>query len=380
MKPAAAASLLARARALLASGRPEMGADESRSPVGRYLDEARHLREVALMRRRWQAVAPASVLAQPGSWWSGDVLGVPLLLTRDGHGTLRAFLNVCRHRGARVVAAGEGCARERFSCPYHAWSYAADGALVGLPRREGFPGLRPEAIGLRPVAVLQRAGIVWVIPDPDCVGDHGNASLGAFVDELEGMGLGDHVAYAPRRLDVRSNWKLVVEGAFESYHVKTAHRDTIAPMFADNVQVVDEDGLNRRVFFVKENLRAGATLDDMHPREVGNLLYYFFPGTVVLVQPDHAQVTRLEPLAVNATRIVDFALIPEVPTTERARTHWDRNVKLYRDTFTEDYAQFEAIQAGLATGANEALRFGRFESALARFNEQLDAQLATVPA
>lgn len=378
MKDEVAADLIARARAVLASGRAEMGECEARSPIWRYLDETRYARELALMRRHPQAVAPASALAHRGSWWSGDVLGVPLLITRDGGGTLHAFINVCRHRGARVVAAGEGCGRERFSCPYHAWTYGADGALVGVPRREAFPELRSEAAGLRRVAVSQRAGIVWTVPDPGCAGDDINARLGPFVDELDAMGFGNHVAYAPRHLDVRSNWKLVVEGASEAYHVKIAHRDTIAPMFADNVQIVDEDGLNRRVFFVKENLRTRADTGEVSPRDVGNLLYYFFPSTVVLVQPDHAQVTRLEPLAVNATRIVDFALIPEAPSTERARTHWDRNVKLYRDTFTEDYAQFEAIQAGLVTGANDTLRFGRFEFALARFHEQLDAELAAI--
>lgn len=380
MKPEVAADLIARARAVLSSGLPEMGEHMVCSPVSRYLDGARHQREIAMMRRHPQAVAPASVLVRNGSWWSGDVLGVPLLVTRDGTGALHAFLNVCRHRGARVVAAGEGCGRERFACPYHAWIYAADGALVNVPRREGFPELQVETSGLRRLAVAQRAGIVWVIPDVAHADDDVSARLGAFVDELEGFGFADHIGYASRQLDVGCNWKLVVEGSSEAYHFKIAHRDSIAPLFADNVQIVDENGLHRRMFLVKEALRSTAGTAEVQPRDAGNLLYYLFPSTMILVQPDHAQVTRIEPTAIDATRIIDFALVPQAPDSERARTHWERNVELYREALGEDYAQMASMQSGLACGANTSLRFGRYEFALARFNEQLDGELARLAA
>lgn len=380
MKPQTAAALLARARAVLASGRPEMGEAMATSPVTRYLDPARVPRERALMRRHPQAVVAASALREPGSWWSGDVLGVPLLLTRDGAGALHAFLNVCRHRGARVVEAGQGCGRERFACPYHAWRYAADGRLCSVPRTEGFPGLALEQSGLRRLALAECAGMIWVIPDPACVDEDVRTTLGTFIDDLESFGLATHVAYASRTLELRCDWKLIVEGSSEAYHFKIAHRATIAPLFADNVQIVDEDGAHRRMFIVKEALRDQPAEAQPDPRAVGNVLYYFFPSTMVLIQPDHAQVTRIEPTALGHTQVHDVALIPEAPPNERARTHWDRNVQLYRDTLAEDYAQMESIQAGLASGANAELRFGRFEFALGRFHEQLDAVLAGSPA
>lgn len=374
------ARLLERARAVLRDGWPEMGQGEIRSPVSRYLDVSRHEREFALMRRYPQAVAPADALSLPGSWWSGDVLGIPLLITRDGNDTLHAFLNVCRHRGARVVEPGDGCGRLRFSCPYHAWTYAADGSLLAVPRREAFPELEPQKSGLRRLAVAQRAGIIWVVPDIACAADDIDAHLGEFADELESMGFSDHVPYAPRELDVSCNWKLIVEGGSEAYHVKTAHRPTIAPMFADNAQVVEERGLNRRMYFIKETLRDMQGTADIRLRDAGNFLYYFFPSTIILVHPDHTQVTRLEPLATDRTKLIEFALIPESPQSDRARMHWDRNVQLYRDTLGEDYAQMESIQGGLASGANESLRFGRFETALGRFNEQVEAELAAADA
>lgn len=377
MKADTAASLVARARAVLASGQPEMHATGASAPVERYLDAQRLQRERVLLRRYPHAVVAASVLREPGSWWSGDLLGCPLLLTRDGAGAVRAFLNVCRHRGARVVAAGEGCGRERFACPYHAWTYASDGRLAHLPRAEGFPDLDRDSAGLRQLAVGEAAGMVWVIPDPDCAEHDVRAVLGAYAVELEGLGLGSHVAYAPRTLDLRCDWKLIVEGSSEAYHFKIAHRDTIAPMFADNAQIVDEDGLNRRMLIVKEALReASGEIDAERLRSLGNLLYFFFPCTMILVQPDHAQLTRIEPGALGVTRVIDLTLIPEPPADERARTHWDRNVALYRAALAEDYAQMESIHAGLASGANRELRFARYEFALARFNAQLDAELS----
>jgi phenylpropionate dioxygenase-like ring-hydroxylating dioxygenase large terminal subunit len=378
VKDAVAAGLLARARAVLDRGAPEMGEVVHRSAVTRYLDPVRFERERRLHRRFPQAVIPASTVAQPGSWWSGDVLGVPLLITRDGGGTLHAHLDVCRHRGARVAPAGQGCGRERFTCPYHAWTYAADGRLLSVPRREGFPDLDAADSGLRRLAVTERAGIVWVVPDASCHAAARSDLLGGLADELESFGFTQHVGYAPRQIEVACNWKLVIEAASESYHFKTAHRDTIAPMFVGDAQVVDEDGLNRRIYLIKEALRGrdrsdGATF---RPRDFGNIVYFFFPSTLWLVQPDHAQVSRVEPVAPGRTRIVDVALVPEPPATQRASAYWERNVQLYRAALEEDYAQMAAMQAGMDSGANDALRFGRHEFVLARFNEQLDAELA----
>lgn len=377
MSPEIAADLLARASAVLACGRPEMGAGVVSSKVGRYLDPARFDLERQLMRGHPQAVVAAAELRTSGSWWSGDVLAVPILITRDKSGMLHAFLNVCRHRGSRVVEPGGGCGRERFSCPYHAWIYGADGGLLSIPKREGFPGVELEQSGLRRLAVAECAGIVWVIPDAAKSEIDIAAMLGPFILELKGFGFDHHVAYAPRRIELRCNWKLTVEGASEAYHFKLAHRDTIAPMFADNVQIVDEQGLHRRMYIVKECLRERKADEckPFDPRAFGNLLYFIFPNTVILVQPDHAQVTRMEPIAPGITLVHDFALIPEPPATDKAKTHWDRNVALYRATLGEDYALMESIQAGLDSGANAELRFGRFEFALARFHEQLDAEL-----
>lgn len=377
MTPAEASQLLQRARHALRSGAREKGEAVATSPVSRYLDAQRAQAEQRLLRRWPQPVIDVQSLSAPGAWWAGELLGVPLLLTRDADGRARAFVNVCRHRGARVVTPGCGADRQRFSCPYHAWTYGADGALTGLPAPDGFEGLARATLGLQPLALAEAAGLIWVVADAAAAATDVRASLQPFATELSGLGFDTHAGYAPRTRDLACDWKLIVEGSSEAYHFKIAHRDSIAPMFAENLQLVDDAGPHRRMTLVKESLRTAP--EDAALREHANLLYHFFPGTLILVQPDHAQVTRLEPLGPGRTRIHDLALVPQAPHTESAQRHWDRNVAIYRRALDEDYAQMESVQAGLASGANRVLHFGRHEFALARFNARLDAELA-VPA
>src|SRR5262249_38850931 len=115
-----------------------------------YTDPERFGREVeVLFRRHPLLVALSCELPQPGDWRSDDYTGVPILLVRDRRGTARAFLNVCRHRGAKVA---QGCGNAKaFACPYHAWSYDLSGRLTFVPDERNFPGLEPERRGLRPL-------------------------------------------------------------------------------------------------------------------------------------------------------------------------------------------------------------------------------------
>src|SRR5690606_26922362 len=162
--------------------------------------------------------------------------------------------------------------------------------------------------------------------------------------------------FASRSYLVKANWKLLVDGAFEAYHFKIAHRNTIAHMFTDNLQIVDEFDLNRRLYLLKANFDPASPppRDQFQPRDYGNIIYYFFPNTTFLVQPDHTQFSTLEPLAPDLTRVHETTLLPQTPDSEKARSYWQANVDLYRRTLAEDYDLAESIQSGLASGANEA--------------------------
>lgn len=376
-----AAELHRRATTVLLAGRSDAEGQGDRIPVDQYLDETMAHQELGLLRRHPQPVAGSSSLAaSPGAWLSLTHFGVPLLLVRQESGRVQAFMNVCRHRGARVVPEGSGSGARAFVCPYHAWTYRPDGGLRGVPEAFGFPCLKQEESGLRPLATAERAGVVWVVLDPALSAEDSRVHLGALMDNLESLaGLRTPVAYAPRSYEVQANWKLLVDGAFEVYHFQVAHRETIAHMFMHNLQVVDEFGLHRRLYLLKSKFaKDRPEAAGFDPRRYGNLTYFFFPNTTILVQPDHAQLSSLEPLGATRTRVHELTLIPEAPASDKATAHWDANVALYRRTLAEDYALAESIQAGLASGANEALRFGTFEYSAPRFHAQLRQQAAAM--
>lgn len=370
-----------RATAALQTGRSDAEGEGEQVPVDQYLSETTAHGELALLRRHPQPVAGSSALASPGAWLSLTHLGIPLLQVRqEESGQVQAFINACRHRGARVVPEGSGSGARAFVCPYHAWTYRPDGGLRGVPEAFGFPCLRQEESGLRPLATVERAGVVWVVLDPALPAGDPGTHLGALMDNLESLaGLRTPVAYAARSYEVQANWKLLVDGAFEAYHFQVAHRETIAHMFLHNLQVVDEFGLHRRLYLLKAKFsKDRPEAAGFDPRRYGNLTYFFFPNTTILVQPDHAQLSSLEPLGPARTRVHELTLIPEAPTSDKAAAHWEANVALYRRTLAEDYALAESIQAGLASGANEALSFGTFEYSAPRFHAQLRQQLAAL--
>jgi phenylpropionate dioxygenase-like ring-hydroxylating dioxygenase large terminal subunit len=373
-----AVSIHGRVLSALQTQRGDADAAEGSVDVDRYLSASVFAEEQLLFRRCPQPVAAASSLPRPGCWLSLTFMGVPLLLVRQESGEVQAFLNVCRHRGARVVPEGQGEGARSFVCPYHAWSYRLDGTLRGVPQAFGFPDLKQEDSGLRKLATVQRAGVVWVILELAKAQQDLNESLGELMDGLESLqGLRDPAGYAQRSYEVEANWKLIVDGYFEAYHFRVAHQATIAHMFLDNMQIVDEFGLNRRLFLCKSTLaREQPAIEDFNPRRHGNIIHFFFPNTIFLVQPDHAQLSWLEPLDAGRTRLHEITLIPQAPDSDKAKQHWDANVELYRRTLAEDYVLAESIQAGLASGANRVLRFGTFEFSAPRFHAQLEQQVA----
>lgn len=360
------------------AGRAAADAHGDQVQVSQYTSEAVASEELRLLRQHPHPVAASSSLPSPGAWLSLTHFGVPLLLVRQESGRVQAFVNVCRHRGARVVPEGSGSEARAFVCPYHAWTYQPNGALRGVPESFGFPCLKQEESGLRKLATVERAGLVWVILDPSMSQSDPGEHLGPLMDNLESLaGLRTPVAFAPRSYEVEANWKLLIDGSFEAYHFKVAHRQTIAHMFVNNMQIVDEFDLHRRLYLIKERFpEEKPEVTGFDPRRYGNLIYFFFPNTTLLVQPDHAQLSCLEPLGATRTRVHELTLIPEAPASEKATAHWEANVALYRRTLAEDYALAESIQSGLASGANEVLTFGTFEYIAPRFHSQLQQQIA----
>ncbi len=373
----APATLWREARRAIGGQDRQRGAP-SLSPVERYLDPERHASETAALRGLPHAIAPLARLAAEGDWLSTSLLGVPVLVSRGDDGVLRAFINVCRHRGARVAPADAcGSGRSRFVCPYHSWTYDSRGSLVGRPHEDDFPHAPREERSLVPLPVAVRCGLVWVVPRAMEAFDWDDY-FGPLAAELQALGF-DAGAPSPheRRFVQPSNWKLVLDANLESYHFQYAHRATIAHLFHDNVVQQASFGRHQRIVLPKRTLAESAVDDDSVAgwEQLGrhsNVIYYFFPGTFVLWEGDHANVFNVTPETSTSCATASWMIVPGAQHALRSAAHWERNWKIFWDAIDEDFALAASMQAGLATGANAALTFGTNEFACELFERAVD--------
>lgn len=338
------------------------------SPMTDYSDAERFERErQRIFHAVPRIVAHTSELAGDNAFLRRTVNGLPLLIARGDDNEIRVFLNVCRHRGTRLVDDPAGC-RQRFSCPYHAWTWNNRGEFLNAPHFEaGFPGLDRAELGLRTLASESRHGFVWLIPEActDPLDDY-LQGLEHDLDWADTAGLTVHQSDVQTR---QCNWKFVVEGGIEAYHFRVAHRDTIAQLFNDNLSSYACFGPHLRSVLPRSTLPALAAQaqGDWNIREHANVLYSIFPSTSLLVQSDHVVWIQLDPLAVDRTQLTVTTLKPAAGTAPDS--YWDKHHGLSLTTLDEDFALAESIHTGLASGANQTLKFGRFEGALHRFND-----------
>jgi phenylpropionate dioxygenase-like ring-hydroxylating dioxygenase large terminal subunit len=348
-------------------------------PVDRYLDDDVLARERQLLRRHPVVVGFASEVARPGSVLAQDHAGAPVIVTRAADGELRAFFNACRHRGTKIVT-GSCNAQQKLVCPYHGWSYDLAGRLRGVPHRSEFSGVDLETKNLVELPVWERFGLVFVqltpaerAPPADI-----DAALGPFARDLVSFGFDSHVLFAPSVRTRNVNWKLVLDGSWETYHFRTTHEETIAPLFFDNTGVFDWAEPNLRMVLPKRSILELRSADrgEWRIRPHANLIYSVFPNTIVLVQPDHAMVLTLWPAAVDRTVVLAGMLIPEAPSTDKAIAYWQKNETIFWDAIEEDVEMGERIQATLASGANPTLTCGRAEHLIGKYQQALDRALA----
>ncbi len=355
--------------------RRPMDGDEALVSVGSYRDPARFERErERVFRSALNVVTASSRVARPGDFITAEVCGVPTIVARGDDGQLRAFINVCRHRGATVELKSAGNCK-RFVCPYHAWTYNNDGSLHRVRHPEGFPTLRAEEHALVELPCLEAAGLVFVCPSPNTAPE---ALPEALVEELEAM-LGSHPRiYASTTRTWRANWKLIVEGGIESYHFKVAHKDSIASFFGDTNSVWERMGQHLRSVLPKSSIveLEGVSRDAWNIREHTHIVYTLHPNAMVLTQRAHFDLVLMTPLSVDSTQIQILTLgaAPERgDLTPQSRAFFEKNHAFSVRTLDEDFSIAEQIQRGLSSGANTHFRFARFEGALSDWRKAIDA-------
>lgn len=242
-----------------------------------YVDPARHAAERVAFRKVPILACLSNDIASPGDKLLFDALGPEILILRGEDGAVRAFLNMCPHRAARLVTSCDH--RKRMTCRFHGWTFDLAGKLVGLPGPEGFAGLDREARGLVAVPVAEWAGMVFVRADPDSGPIDVEAWLGPMAVELAHLELDRARPMRHSRLESATNWKLAWDTYCESYHFATLHATTVAPRLVSNVMALTAHGRHARMGFPRKDWYALAKAPEAEwPDENFGGNYFIFPN------------------------------------------------------------------------------------------------------
>jgi phenylpropionate dioxygenase-like ring-hydroxylating dioxygenase large terminal subunit len=373
------ASQLGRIRDQLFAGRLEWQA--SAAPVAHiavenYFDDGIRAREIERLFRPLPLIVGHAGELPPGHVLAHDEYGVPMLLARDAEGRFRAFLNVCRHRGMRLVDAGAPpAAKASVVCPYHGWTYRLDGALRHRLHAESFDRCDARDENLVALPAEERNGLLWVVPTPGASIDVA-AFLGGLDGELPFCGIDRLRLFRTVRAHYPANWKLIVDAFLEAYHIRVLHKDTIYPFFADGLTAAERFGPHIQSLVARREAETWANEGAVPPTDMAALCelvtpsHVVFPNTITIFHPDYLSLVTLYPAGPETLSWTHRMLIPQDRATPDWAPHWEKTFRLIEEGVfqKEDIACAIGIQQGLRSGANRHLTAGRAEQAIGWFH------------
>ncbi|MGC6511145.1 MAG: aromatic ring-hydroxylating oxygenase subunit alpha [Parvibaculales bacterium] len=337
----------------------EGAVQERHVPADVFFDPVRFQQEKeALFRNTPQPVAFSAEIPDANSFLAIEVMDVPVVLTRNQEGVLKAFLNACPHRGGKIA---DGAGRKKLlTCEFHGWSFSPDGDLIARPQEECFTSPKSE-LGLTELPVSEDSGIVILGLDLSVRVDPAQAGYEPIADELSLYDLKQYKILDRRTYEVAANWKLINDLSLESYHFDVLHRDSVATVLS-GYSVFDTYGQCSRWAFPWLTIERLAELDetDWPDQLEGSCTYTLFPGVMVIVNASGAQMIRAEPgMSPGQTKVSFVGLAhPDMDATE-ARQGFEFGGKVFveEDLQAAENCQkgLEASQRDLIIGTNEPL-------------------------
>ncbi len=343
-------------------------------PANYYTDPELFRREIErFFFQSWFCAGRTAFIPHPGDYFLREIAGESIIVTRDSAGNPRAFYNVCRHRGTRMCTAAEGHFGNRIQCPYHGWTYALDGRLIGAPHMDE-PGFAREEYPLHEVKTAIWDGHLFLHSGGSSNAAKPLALPGRFRPwRMEELVLHKRITY-----DVKANWKLAVLNYNECLHCPILHpalnrltdylgADNAPPGesyiggsmgFRDGAQTMSTDGKRRRDY-----------LPGLSEDERRKVCYYtIYPNLMLSLHPDYMMVHTLWPKAVDRTEILcEWYFHP----AEMAKPHFtaDDVIDFWDTTNREDWSIVELSQLGIQSRAYRPGPYSRREELLHAFDQ-----------
>jgi Rieske 2Fe-2S family protein len=314
-----------------------------------------------LMDKQWRCVGRADSISEPGAYFLQSIGKESLIILRDRKsGGIRAFYNVCRHRGTRICEAAQGHFGETIQCPYHAWTYSTDGRLIGAPHMQEAADFDKADFPLKAVAVHEWEGFIFIHlgenPEPFEV------ALAPLIGRFERFNLsrlkiGKRIEY-----DVNSNWKLVFQNYSECLHCPVIHPElsSLMPYTSGANDLVEGAVLGGYMVISSPNKSmtmtgrsCGLPLGDLSGDDLQRAYYYtIFPNLMLSIHPDYVVYYTLWPVAVGKTKVVcEWMFTPE--SFGRPDFNPEDAVEFWDTTNKQDWHITEMSFAGISSRSYE---------------------------
>ncbi len=293
-------------------------------------------------------------IADPESFFTFDVAGEPIVVTRDKSGTLRAFSNVCRHR-AGPIAQGSGC-KHVLQCAYHGWTYTLDGVLIGTPEIDGVEFFDRSKFGMVPLRVDTWQQFIFVNFDENA------PSLSTWLGKIpeqakdfpfEGLALAERRHYI-----VNCNWKVYVDNYLEGYHIPIVHPGLMKEIDYPRYRIETSRYHSQQLGPVKE-IRPGDTNERVYPPSVGlkeALYFWVFPNLMLNFYPDNIQTNIIVPLSQEKTMAI-FEWYFQDADSEKVRARAKKAIDFSEVVQQEDMHICEDVQRGLNSSLYDRGRY-----------------------
>ncbi|MEZ6024365.1 MAG: aromatic ring-hydroxylating dioxygenase subunit alpha [Hyphomonadaceae bacterium] len=345
-----------------------------------------------IFRQAWHIVGHVNDAPHPGDYITLALLGERVLTVRGEDGALRSFHNVCRHRAATLAPEARGSCGHRLVCPYHAWSYGLDGALMNVPKWQGFDTLDKAAHGLAPVEQEIFHGFIFIrfAPGLPSVAD----MMAPYAEELASYRLEDlvpngRVTLRPRQL----NWKNVADNYSDGMHISVAHPG-LTRLFGATYKIEAQAWVDKMSGELQQN-QAMSWSERLYqnllpalntaPADKRRLWAYYrlWPNVAFDIYPDQVDFMQFIPVSATETLIREIAYVPPDMSREAKAARY-LNWRINRQVNAEDTVLIEGVQAGMGSSSYTSGPLSPREVCLISFAERMrklipEANLETAP-